>query len=76
MSASSPRDFPALCVEVGLNCEACTEASARQLSATCPSLPGRLVTQLFMQIHVHPACSPMRGNFARAYAKASVAAAA
>ncbi len=60
MSASPRHDFPALCVELGLNCEACTEASARQLSASCPGLPGKLVSQLFVQIHVYPACSRMR----------------
>jgi hypothetical protein len=76
MTASPRHDFPALCVEVGLNCESCTEASARQLSASCPDLPGKLVSRLFVQIHVHPACSRMHGNFTRAYAKATLAAVA
>jgi hypothetical protein len=61
---------------MGLNCESCTEASARQLRASCPNLPNKLVSQLFVQIHVYPACSRMHGNFTRAYAKASLAAVA
>jgi hypothetical protein len=76
MTASPQHDFPALCVEVGLNCESCTEASARELSASCPGLPGKLVSQLFVQIHVYPACLRMHGNFARAYADASMSAVA
>jgi hypothetical protein len=76
MTASPQHDFPAVCVEVGLNCESCTEMTARQLRASCPDLPGKLVRQLFVQIHVYPACSRMHENFALAYARASMAAVA
>ncbi len=76
MTASPQHDFPALCVEMGLNCESCTEASARELSTSCPGLPRKLVSQLFVQIHAYPACLRMHGNFARVYAKASMAAVA
>lgn len=72
MTLTSKHDYPALCVEVGLNCESCTEASARELARACPDLPGKSVKQLFVQIHEYPACLPMRGNFFKAYAEASV----
>jgi hypothetical protein len=39
-------------------------------------LPGKQITQLFVQIHVHSACTRMLGNFTRAYAEARVAGAA
>ena len=65
-------DYPALCVETGLNCESCTASTARELARTCPGLPARIASQLFVQLHAHPACSRMHANFSRAYAEASV----
>ena len=70
MNPSTRNDPPALCVEVGLNCESCTQASARELAQACPELPGKLVKQLFVQIHAYSACTRMYGNFSRAYAAA------
>jgi hypothetical protein len=70
MTLSSQNNPPAHCVEVGLNCESCTESSARELAQACPELPGKLVKQLFVQIHAYTACSRMYGNFSRAYAAA------
>jgi hypothetical protein len=70
MTHSTQNDPPALCVEVGLNCESCTAASARELARACPELPVKLVKQLFVQIHAYTACTRMYGNFSRAYAEA------
>jgi hypothetical protein len=70
MTLSTQNEPPALCVEVGLNCESCTASSARELARACPELPGKLVKQLFVQIHAYRACTRMYGNFSRAYAEA------
>jgi len=70
MHSSNQNDPAALCVELGLNCESCTAASARELAQACPELPGKLVKQLFIQIHAYSACTRMYGNFSRAYAAA------
>ena len=61
-------DYPTTCVEMGLDCESCTEASARELAKACPGLPQRVVVQLFVQIHTHAACARMHKHFAQAYA--------
>lgn len=71
MAAPFEQDYPHLCREVGLNCESCTEASARELARACPGLRGKMIGQLFVQIHPHSACSAMHGHFARAYADGS-----
>ena len=70
MTYSQP-DYPALCIETGLNCESCTESTARELARACPGLPGRVAGQLFVQLHANPACSRMHGHFVTAYASAS-----
>lgn len=62
--------LPDLCVQEGLDCTVCTSSTARELARACPGLPHKLVTQLFVQIHTHPACARMHGNFAQAYAEA------
>jgi hypothetical protein len=66
------QDYPHLCIKVGLNCESCTEATARELARACPGLRGGAVGQLFVQIHTHAACAHMHAHFARAYADASL----
>ncbi|PYT12682.1 MAG: hypothetical protein DMG59_22715 [Acidobacteria bacterium] len=69
---TSPQDnYPQLCSEVGLDCETCTEHTARHLAAVCKGLRGKMVAQLFFQIHPHPACSRMHGHFTASYKKAS-----
>ena len=62
--------YPQACFETGLTCESCTEATARELAQACPGLNGKLVNQLFVQIHTYDACSRMRSHFGKAYAKA------
>lgn len=64
-------EYPSACVETGLNCESCTAGTARELARACPGLPPSLVGQLFVQIHVHPACSRMHRHFVRAYQDAA-----
>lgn len=59
--------LPQLCMEVGLDCVTCTSATARELAQACPGLPGKLVAQLFVQIHIHSACARMHRNFTQAY---------
>lgn len=61
---------PELCVQEGLDCITCTSSTARELARACPGLPGKLVTQLFVQIHTHAACGRMHRNFAQAYERA------
>jgi hypothetical protein len=62
--------MPDLCIQEGLDCASCTSSTARELARACPGLPGRLVAQLFVQIHTHSACVRMHANFGRAYADA------
>ena len=71
MTESSAVALPDICIQEALDCNACTASTARELARACPGLPGKLITQLFVQIHVHAACSRMHANFANAYAQAS-----
>jgi hypothetical protein len=64
--------YPRICHEVGLDCETCTEATARSLAKVCKGLKGKLIGQLFVQIYTDPACSKMHVHFAAAYMTASV----
>lgn len=50
-----------------MNCESCTSGTARELARACPGLPPSSIAQLFVQIHVHTACSRMHRHFARSY---------
>ena len=60
-------NYPAICFEVGLTCEACTEGTAAHLARCCKGLRGKAIGQLFMLIHPHPACAPMHAHFAKSY---------
>jgi len=64
-------NYPALCREVGLTCETCTGETARQLAQACPGLRGKMIGQLFVQIHPHSACARMHAHFAACYREAS-----
>ncbi len=64
---SSANTYPEICLEVGLNCEDCTAAAARQLAAICKGLRGKAVGQLFVQIYPDPACARMHSHFAASY---------
>lgn len=64
---SSANTYPQICLEVGLNCEDCTSAAARQLAAICKGLRGKAVGQLFVQIYTDPACARMHSHFAASY---------
>ena len=68
---TSPDDYPRLCHEVGLDCETCTSETARQLAKACKGLRGKLIGQLFVQIHPYSACARMHGHFAASYREAS-----
>ena len=63
--------YPRICHEVGLDCETCTETTARNLAKVCKGLRGKMIGQLFVQIYSDPACSSMHGHFAEAYLAAS-----
>ena len=67
MTRSAEQPLPDICIQESLDCHSCTASTARELARACPGLPGKLVTQLFVQIHVHSACARMHANFARAY---------
>ena len=64
-------NYPRICSEVGLNCQTCTAATARNLAAVCKGLRGKAVSQLFVQIYPNSACSPMHSHFAAEYRDAS-----
>jgi hypothetical protein len=64
--------YPRICHEVGLDCETCTEATARSLAKICKGLKGKMIGQLFVQIYTEPACSKMHAHFAEAYLTASI----
>jgi hypothetical protein len=63
--------YPAVCEEVGLTCEDCTEHTAQQVARVCKGLRGKMVGQMFVQLYPHPACSRMHAHFAQAYRDAS-----
>jgi hypothetical protein len=60
-------EYPSICAEVGLSCETCTAATARDLAALCKGLRGKMIGQMFVQIHAHSACAPMHAHFAEHY---------
>ena len=64
-------NYPQLCFDVGLTCEGCTTETARQLAKSCKGLRGKMIGQLFVQIHPDPACARMHAHFANAYREAS-----
>ncbi|MGA3205017.1 MAG: hypothetical protein ABSF12_21180 [Bryobacteraceae bacterium] len=59
--------YPRICNEVGLDCETCTEGTARHLAKVCRGLRGKMIGQMFVQIYTDPACSKMHGHFTAAY---------
>jgi hypothetical protein len=65
--------YPRICLEVGLTCQSCTAETARHLAAVCKGLRGKMIGQLFVQIHPHAACAPMHKHFAEHYHAASSA---
>lgn len=71
MRASPGPDYPNLCIQVGLTCEACVGETARQLAQACQGLRGKMIGQMFVQIHPHSACAPMHARFQDAYLAAS-----
>ena len=64
--------YPRICTDVGLDCEVCTEGTARNLAKICKGLKGKMIGQLFVQIHTDPACAKMHSHFAQAYLAASM----
>src|SRR5580658_2021329 len=76
METSPENDYPRVCVEVGLACEACAGESARQVAAVCKGLKGKMIGQMFVQIYPRSACARMHAHFAEAYRQASTCEAA
>ena len=70
-NAADSNNYPRICSEVGLTCESCTRATARELAAVCKGLRGKAVGQLFVQIYPNSACAPMHSYFAAQYREAS-----
>jgi hypothetical protein len=68
--------FPQICSDVGLVCESCIAGTARDLASVCKGLQGKMIGQLFVQIHPNSACAPMHKRFAIHYREASQALAA
>ena len=71
MRSETDDNRPQSCYEVGLNCRDCSAENARELARLCVGLRGKAVSQLFLQVHSHPACAPMHAHFADAYREAS-----
>jgi hypothetical protein len=71
MDTSPENNYPHLCFQVELTCEACVSETAGQLAQACKGLRGKAVGQLFVQIHPHSACARMHAQFAAAYRHAS-----
>jgi hypothetical protein len=71
MKTSPEDDYPQLCFDVGLTCESCTAGTAGQLAAVCKGLLGRVIRQLFLQIHPHSACARMHLHFTTSYLASS-----
>jgi hypothetical protein len=63
--------YPALCEEIGLDCETCTGGTARNLAKVCKGLKGKMIGQMFVQIYTEPACAKMHAYFAEVYLEAS-----
>ncbi len=68
---TSEDTYPRLCLATGLTCEACTGETARQLAQVCKGLKGKIIGQMFVQIHNHSACARMHAQFAKSYHAAS-----
>ena len=64
--------YPRICQEVGLDCETCTEGTAKNLAKVCKGLRGKMIGQMFVQIYTDPACSKMHAHFAEAYMAAEL----
>ena len=64
--------YPEMCREVGLDCQTCTDGTARNSAKICKGLKGTAIGQLFVQIHSDPACAAMHGHFVKAYLEASI----
>lgn len=71
MYITSENDYPQLCGQVGLDCHTCVQATGRELAKACKGLRGKMIGQLFVQIHPHSACSKMHLAFARSYHEAA-----
>jgi len=67
----SENNYPEDCRDVGLTCEACTRASARELAAVCRGVSNEKIGQLFVQIYPDPACGSMQRHFAACYREAT-----
>jgi hypothetical protein len=64
-------NYPRICLEAGLTCESCVAETARHVAAVCKGLRGKMIGQLFVQIHPHAACAPMHRDFVEHYHAAS-----
>lgn len=73
MDISRANNYPQLCFDSGLTCQTCTAETARHLAQVCKGLRGKMIGQLFVQIHAHPACAPMHAHFAESYRSYSAA---
>jgi hypothetical protein len=71
-NTSAMDTYPGICHDVGLDCETCTEGTARNLAKICKGLKGKLIGQLFVQIYTDPACARMHAHFEAAYLAASI----
>lgn len=71
MSALTEENRPHSCFALGLECESCVEASARQVAAICQTLGGSRASDVFFQIFADPACAGMRPRFEAAYRQAA-----
>jgi hypothetical protein len=62
--------YPALCLEVGLDCHTCVKWTATESAKVCPGLTGKGIGQLFVLLYPKAACAPMHHQFTEEYGNA------
>jgi hypothetical protein len=67
---STEATYPALCLEVGLDCETCVRETATEAAKVCPGLKGKAIGQLFVLLYPNAACASAHHLFAHQYQSA------
>jgi len=68
--SSNEANYPALCLEVGLDCATCVKATATEAVKICPGLKGKAIGQLFVLLYPNSACAAMHHCFSEEYLNA------
>jgi len=68
--SSNEANYPALCLEVGLDCATCVKGTATEAAKVCPGLKGKAIGQLFVLLYPNSACAAMHHCFSEEYQNA------